>query len=133
MIITIPLAPVTKKNSQRVVGDTIHKRIIQSKEYLQYQHDVGIYLKQCSRPLIDYPVNIEARFYMPTMRRVDISNLISALDDVLVLYGVLFDDNRDIVAGHDGSRVLYDKAAPRTDIVIKPMEDYQKWHITMTK
>ena len=56
---------------------------------------------------------------MPTRRRVDLCNLHEALCDVLVKHGVIADDNSNIVAGMDGSRVLYDKNNPRTEIVIE--------------
>lgn len=56
---------------------------------------------------------------MPTKRRVDLTNLLEAIDDVLVKYGVLKDDNSEIITSHDGSRVLYDKDNPRTEVVIK--------------
>ena len=38
--------------------------------------------------------------------------------DILVLAGVLADDNSSIAVAHDGSRVLYDKDEPRTEITI---------------
>lgn len=59
---------------------------------------------------------------MPTKRRVDLTNLLEAIDDVLVKYGVLKDDNSEIITSHDGSRVLYDKNNPRTEVVIKFLE-----------
>ena len=55
---------------------------------------------------------------MPTRRRVDLVNLLECTDDVLVNYGVIKDDNSTIVVSHDGSRVLYDKDRPRTEIII---------------
>ena len=58
----------------------------------------------------------------PTKRRVDLTNLLEAIDDVLVKYGVLKDDNSEIITSHDGSRVLYDKDRPRTEVVIKFLE-----------
>jgi Holliday junction resolvase RusA-like endonuclease len=59
---------------------------------------------------------------MPTKRRVDLTNLLEAIDDVLVKYGVLKDDNSEIITSHDGSRVLYDKDNPRTEVAIKFLE-----------
>lgn len=59
---------------------------------------------------------------MPTRRGVDLTNLLEALDDVLVEAGVLEDDHSGILVSHDGSRVLYDKQHPRTEIVIRTME-----------
>lgn len=68
---------------------------------------------------------------MPTRRRVDKSNLEAAAHDVLVKYGVLADDNRDIIASTDGSRVYYDKENPRAEITIEPYEgEYEVWRKT---
>lgn len=39
----------------------------------------------------------------------------------------LADDNRNIVASHDGSLVLYDKERPRIVIEIKPLFGYNIW------
>ena len=56
---------------------------------------------------------------MPTRRIVDLTNLEEAIDDILVKYGVLKDDNSRILVSHDGSRVLYDKDNPRTEVTIR--------------
>ena len=66
--------------------------------------------------------NVCALYYMPTHRRVDLLNLLEATLDILVDAGILEDDNSNIVAGHDGSRVLYDKENPRTEITITELE-----------
>ena len=87
--ILIPVEPRTKKNSMRLVK--IGGRIV--------------------------PI-LRCLFYMKTRRKVDLTNLLEAADDVLVKYHVLVDDNSQIVAGHDGSRVLYDKSNPRIEIDI---------------
>lgn len=115
----IMLAPVTKKNSQRMVSRGGRVIPIPSKAYSEYEKAAGWYLKPLG---IDYPVNIKALYYMPTRRRVDKTNLESALCDVLVRHGVIADDNCRIVAATDGSRVLYDKDNPRTEIYITRME-----------
>lgn len=57
-----------------------------------------------------------------THRRVDLTNLMEAMNDILVSRGILADDNYHIIAGHDGSRVKYDKNEPRVEIVIAEME-----------
>ena len=116
----IMFPPITKKNSQQILINKKTGRpfIMPSRNYKAYEKSAGWYL----RPLgIDYPVNIKAHFYMPTRRKVDLTNLLSALDDVLVHHGVITDDNSSIVVGHDGSRVLYDKEKPRTEIWIEPI------------
>lgn len=77
---------------------------------------------------IDYPVNVKCVFYRDSRRRVDLSNLISACNDILVKYGVLADDNRNVIYAQDGSRVFYSKDNPRTEITIEPInEEIQEW------
>lgn len=123
---TIVGNPVTKKNSQQIFVNRKTKRpfITQSEAYKQYEKAAGRYLKPTG---IDYPVNIQAVYYMQSRRLVDLSNLLSATNDILVEHGVLVDDNRNIIAGHDGSMVLYDKNNPRVEITITPIEDYEAW------
>jgi len=128
MRITIDLPPITKKNSQQIVRAKGHYMVLPSKQYRKYEKEASKILKWKDEP-IDYPVNVECKFYMPTRRRVDIANLTSAIHDVLVHAGVLEDDNRNIVYSMDGSRVLYDKEHPRTEIEITPIErgDFESW------
>lgn len=115
---TIPLLPITKKNSQRILVNKATGRpfIAPSEQYTQYEKDAQWFIRE--RPRIDYPVNVKCVFYMPTRRRVDLTNLLEAADDVLVHAGVIADDHSGIVVSHDGSRVLYDKEKPRTEIEI---------------
>lgn len=115
---TIPLPPITKKNSQRILVNKSTGRpfIAPSEQYKQYEKDAQWFIRE--RPRIDYPVNVKCVFYMPTRRRVDLTNLMEAADDVLVHAGVIADDHSGIVVSHDGSRVDYDKERPRTEIEI---------------
>ena len=133
---TINICPTSKKNHQQLVG--IGKQCpvckkkermlpIQSKKYLQYEKDCAWFLKPKPTKPIDFPVNICCTFYMKTKRRVDGLNLLAAIDDILVKHGIINDDNRDTVCSHDGSRVLYDKNAPRTEIVITTVDNYDQW------
>ena len=118
-MIQIPLNPITKKNSQDIAYKNGKPFILPSKAYRAYEKTAVWFI----RPLrIDYPVNIRCLFYMKTHRRVDLVNLLEAIDDVLVKAGALKDDNCEIVAGHDGSRVYYDKERPRTEIYIEEIE-----------
>lgn len=125
MTITIPLPPVSKKNSMkpRMVRGRF-AGLMQSDAYRRYEADCLRVIPGKARVGIDYPVNIKALYYMPTRRLVDKTNLESALLDVLVKAGVLADDNSRIVVSTDGSRVLYDKDNPRTEITIEK-EDAQ--------
>lgn len=119
-MITIPIAPITKKNSQRIVkGKNGRPIIIPSKAYKDYEKQAMWYLKPLG---VDYPINVKCLFYMPTHRRVDLTNLLEAIDDVMVRAGTLKDDNCMIVAAHDGSRVYVDKDNPRTEIYFEEIE-----------
>ena len=115
---TILLEPRTKKNHQKIITNpkTGRPMVIQSETYRRYEHDSAWFMPRIKT--IDRPVNIRAVFYMPTHRRVDLTNLLEALNDILVKYGVLEDDNCKIVKGVDGSRVDYDKENPRTEVWI---------------
>lgn len=121
---TIPLAPITKKNSQQIITNPRTKRpmIIPSAKFRQYQKDAGIFLRGKFSKIED-PINIKAIYYMPTRRRVDLTNLHEALHDVLVHYGVITDDDSSVIVSTDGSRVKYDKENPRTEVTITPAED----------
>lgn len=132
----IPLPPITKKNSMRIMQNrkTGKPFVGQSRQYTQYEEACSYFLKwPRGWTPVTTPVNVKCLFYMPTRRNVDGLNLCAAVDDILVKYGILKDDNRDVVAGHDGSRVYYDKENPRTEIEITPIppeENYQQWKET---
>lgn len=114
----IPLPPVTKKNSSNIfLNKATGKRFIMpSSSYRQYEKD---FLLLCPKiPIINYPVNIKALYYMPSRKKVDLINLHSALHDCLVKANVLYDDNCGIIISTDGSRVFYDKDNPRTEVYI---------------
>lgn len=119
MRITIPLTPITKKNSQRIIWNNRAKRpmIIPSAQYKEYEKAAEEYMQTGCEP-INTPVNVQMVFTMPTRRRVDLVNLQESCLDILVKYGVLADDNSNIVAAMDGSRVEYEKGAGKTEITI---------------
>ena len=117
---SIDLPPRSKKNSMQIlVNPKTHRPFISpSSAYKAYRKGALMLIPKDVRQGIDYPVNVQCVYYMETRRRVDMCNLIEATLDVLVDAGVLADDNSNIVAGHDGSRVLYDKEHPRTEVTI---------------
>jgi len=116
MKFTIPIEPRTKKNSQQIIVTNGRPMIIPSKAYKEFEESALWFIEKIG---IDYPVNVKAHFYMKTKRRVDLTNLLEALDDVLVKGGMLVDDNCKIIASHDGSRVFYDKDNPRIEVEIE--------------
>ena len=119
MEITLNLAPVSKKNHSQIITVKGRPMLIPSKQYKKYEKECGEFLKDVE-PFLD-PCNVKCLFYMPTHRKVDLTNLLEAIDDILVHYGILIDDNSNVIVGHDGSRVLYDKENPRTEITITKM------------
>ena len=95
----------------------------QSEQYVKYERNAGWFLKMPEGGTIDEPVNVQMLFFMPSRRKVDLSNLQSACLDVLVKHEILADDNCRIVVTHDGSQVFYDKEHPRTEIIITKKEN----------
>ena len=97
-----------KKNSQQIIYKNGRAIIIQSKLYLQFERDCGYFLKKYAKH-IDYPINLKCTFYVNDRRKRDIVNLLNAIQDVLVKYDVIADDNYGIVASLDGCSVIYEK------------------------
>lgn len=100
--------------------------VIPSKQYKEYEE---IALWQLPRVYYHIPVNVKCVYYMNAKRRVDLTNLLEATDDILVKGGVLADDNCTILVSHDGSCVKYDKENPRVEIEITEREDYIPWQV----
>lgn len=122
---TIPLPPVTKKNSQRILVNrkTGMPFIAPSSAYKRYEQQAINFLAPKPKTPLAGRYHVAAVFYMPTRRRVDLTNLLEAAHDTLVAAKILADDNNTIIASVDGSRVLYDKENPRTEIVIQELNE----------
>jgi hypothetical protein len=71
----IPLHPITKKNNQKIITNrrTNRPMIIQNEKYTTYENQAGWFLRKPKQP-IDYPVNIECRFYRKNAVRCDLTN-----------------------------------------------------------
>nr|DAV01097.1 MAG TPA: Endodeoxyribonuclease RusA [Bacteriophage sp.] len=113
----IGLDPITKKNHGQIIRVGGRPRMIPSKQYIQYDKDCAVFMPHLPKP-IDYPVTVSAQFFKSTRRAYDLVNALQALLDILVKYGVLADDNANVVFSVDGSRAGYDKAYPRTEVEI---------------
>ena len=119
---TVPLAPITKKNSQRIVKLGNRPCIMPSEKYKEYESAALWFIPKRGVP-IDFPVTVSCVFYMPTRRACDLTNLLEAIDDIMVKAGLIKDDNYSIIASHDGSRVLCDKVSPRTEVIISKFKE----------
>lgn len=124
---TIQGDPRTKKNSLMIAGKGRRcpacgkletQWVRQSKAHDEFAEAAKWQLRPVPMEPIDSLVNVRCLFYMKTRRIVDGLNLLATIDDLLVSAGILADDNSRIVAGHDGSRVLYDPINPRVEITI---------------
>lgn len=117
--ITIPLNPITKKNGSRILYNRQRHSyfVAPSLIYERYQKNIGWLLKRKGEPISE-PITVECKFYRQDKRRVDLTNLLEAIDDCLVYYKIVIDDNYNIIKSHDGSRVYVDKDNPRTEIKI---------------
>lgn len=131
---TLPIKPITKKNSGQIITNPKTGRpfMIPSPQYRQFEKDCLPYLYRVKAEVgvVNYPVNIQCVFYMQKRIKVDLSNLLNAVDDAMVKSGFILDDNRDIIAGHDGSRVFHDNINPRIELEIKELKDYAQWKDT---
>lgn len=120
---TVTEAPITKKNHQQIYKNSRTGKpfVTQSEQYKRYETLAMWQMPRLEKPL-DTPVEVTCTFYMPSRRRVDLTNLLEAIDDIMVKAGVLKDDDSSIIVSHDGSRVRYDKEHPRTEVVITEVE-----------
>lgn len=123
----IPGRAVSKKNSlQMAVNKTTGRTFpVQSKAYKAYEKRAKDSLKPMGKP-INSPVNVKCTYWIKKNKdgsipktKVDLVNLLGATCDVLVKYKILEDDNCQIVAGHDGSRVIYTEGDEYTDVEIE--------------
>ena len=120
MKIEIPVMARPKKNSQQIYINPKTKRpfITQSKNYKEFEKVCGEYLKDYQLH-INFYINLKCTFYVSDRRKRDIVNLLNAMQDILVKYGVIEDDNYNIVASVDGSRIIYEKGREETIIEIE--------------
>jgi Holliday junction resolvase RusA-like endonuclease len=125
--------PRTKKNSRRHV--TVQKPTggeytmpLPSKQFSAYEKDCLKQITGFYRRRIATPVNLKAVYHMKTIRTVDLVNLLEGTCDILRDAGVVDDDNRNIIASTDGSRVYLDRKNPRVEITITDADpDYTQW------
>ena len=118
---TIPVKPRTKKNHSSIVtlknGRTL---LLPSKQYKEFEKQVCTFIheaKHTSKP-IDMPCNLRCIFYKEKNFRSDLMGYMQAIADALVKAEVFADDNSNIIASTDGSKVLLDRDNPRIEVEI---------------
>jgi Holliday junction resolvase RusA-like endonuclease len=126
--------PYIKKNNQRTIWHKTLKRtiVVYPAAYTAWRKDAlmqlglcrnGYWQKKIDKP-IDFPIIMKAHFYNKTKHRRDLSAMYEGIQDILVEAGILEDDNCNIIIGHDGSRMFYDKENPRIELwLLKPTEE----------
>ena len=92
-----------------------------SQKYKDYEAAAAWFIPKNIR--INEPVNVKCLFFMKTRQKCDLTNMLEAIDDILVKCGLLVDDNYTIVQSHDGSRILHDRDNPRTEVYIEKSKD----------
>lgn len=80
----MPVVPRTKKNSSTIIMCKGRPILIPSKQYREFEKECLKVIPSKYRLHIDYPVNIKAVFYRDSKIKVDLTNLLEALDDMLV-------------------------------------------------
>ncbi len=119
---TIPVNPRSKKNSQEIIFNkrTGKRMIIQNKKYLEFEKQCETFLPKVDT--ISFPINLKCNFYVCDARKRDIANYIEAIQDILVKYKILKDDNYRIVSSLDDCSMQIDRENPRVEITITKKE-----------
>lgn len=122
--INIPLCTRPKKNSQRIIYNSTTKKpmIIQSKQYLEFERNCAYFLNKYKLN-ISIPINLKCTFIVGDKKKRDLTNLLNAIQDILVKYNVIADDNYNIVQSVDGSRIIYIKGEEKTIIEISEIDN----------
>ena len=124
LTIIIPINPRSKKNSQQIVFNKKTKRamVIQNKNYTQFERDCKPFMPILEQPN-DYPINLSVQFSVCDARKRDIANYLEAIQDILVKYNIIKDDNYNIVASIDGCSMAINREYPHCEILITKKED----------
>jgi len=119
MEIIIPINPRSKKNSQEIVFNrkTGHRMVIQNKRYTEFEKECKKYMPKLDTS-INYPINLKCRFYVCDARKRDLANYIEAIQDILVKYKIIEDDNYKIISSLDNCSMEIDRDNPRIELEI---------------
>ncbi len=123
LTLTIPGAPMTKKNHPQIVntGEGRRPLLLPSPEWRAYEKDclkrMSDFVRQTAGYLpINYAVGVKALFYRQA-NTGDLNNYQAGLADLLQKAEILSNDS--LIESWDGSRKLKDAIRPRVEIEIK--------------
>jgi len=117
-------SPSIKKNSKRFIRNrsTGQPMLISSQQALKAEKDGLVQLKFQKRwETIKDPIHAQFCFFVPDLRKRDLSNLFEAPQDLLQKSGIISDDS--LIRSLDGSRIFLDRKNPRTEITLKPFQE----------
>jgi hypothetical protein len=115
--LTIPYPPRTKKTSNRIAKRGRFLKVLPSAAWMGWRDDVLAALPDVWRAnyQLDIDVNIRAWFYRDADRG-DACGFYQGVADVLAELRIVDDDVR--LKSWDGSKLLIDRACPRTEVVL---------------
>lgn len=117
--------PKSKKNLHQIFFNKASgKRFIStSAEGRKWQQDCELQIRMQwkSKRTYEGAVSAEMKFYMPTNRRCDLSNLLESIQDALTKTGVIKDDSQ--IHSLDGSRKFVDPSNPRVEVTLTPFQE----------
>ena len=116
--LTILGPPATKKNSMQAMCIGGKPRLLQSKKYRDYEKDALQQLWVWGNQTVPGEVEVVCRYFVPDLRKRDLTNLLAASHVVLTKAGLIEDDSR--IVSVDGSRIQgVDRENPRVEITIR--------------
>lgn len=121
--------PASKKNSKQIIYNPKTKKpmIVSSKKYNRWHKEVKKQMKEDDVPKLQLSGIMNARILSYRMNKRggvgDVNNFTQGSLDILTEWGVIVDDNRDIIYSVDGSRIFFDKENPRTEIELSLTEE----------
>ena len=108
----------SKKNSKNIIQRWWRTFIVSSKEYIKWENEQIEYLWDTLTETLDFlpPYKIEYKFYLPDKRKTDLSNKIESINDMLVKFWYIDDDNSNILQELHIYFMWVDKENPRCEI-----------------
>jgi len=110
--------PYIKKNSQRVIWHKYLKSAWRKDTLLQLGLCKNGYLQKKIKKPIDFPIIMEAHFYLKDTRLVKLSNCYETIEDILIEAKILKNSTSNIITNYNNSKIFYDCKSPKIKIWI---------------